>query len=166
MINLQYYLKKPHKTLNKRESCICLLCCIFFIRSIQSLSVLIIIQNTVISPTHAIGRLFFFILDCEFSHMTYSCQRNIDKVALRRGFNCAYYEIEHVYLLSKKILLWVGADPHWMRHTRSRAGLNGQLGLKPNESSLDQKRSIWLTDVWVRNNYFCCVPLSSEMVTM
>ena len=79
MINLQYYLKKPHKTLNKRESCIYLLCCIFFIRPIQSLSVLIIIQNTVSSPTHAISRLFFFILDVEFSHMTYSCQQNIDK---------------------------------------------------------------------------------------
>ena len=78
MINLQYYLKMPHKTLNKRESFIYLLCFIF-LRSIQSLSVLIIIQNTVISPTHSIGRLFFFILDCEFSHMTYSCQWNIGK---------------------------------------------------------------------------------------
>lgn len=74
MINLQYYLKKAHKTLTKRESFIYLLCCVLFVRSIQSLSVLTIIQNTVISPTHAIGKLFFFILDCELSHVTYTCQ--------------------------------------------------------------------------------------------
>lgn len=90
MINLQYYLKKAHKTLTKRESFTYLLCCILFVRSIQSLSVLIIIQNTVISPTHAIGKLFFFILDCELSHVTYTCQWNIGKSGTEERFKCAY----------------------------------------------------------------------------